>query len=266
MDRLVVELKMSEAEAFRHLNRLVENVNSTLSQILQGQLFEETDMEKFEAMERRFHFNPTLGNVIFASAAFGYAFTLIDFAKMWASRLKLDEQAIADNLFSDSYLGGGKINPNAESKGRRSIFEQLVLAPLWEVQKCALIDKNVEKLKEFSTKLKLPAVKSKQLADAFPEFMRSWLPLSSTVIRSIAHCVSAQDAFKTLERMITIFPANDSEPLAEAVRSCNPDEKLCVAFVVKLFCIDDQKIALVRVMSGTIRKGRHSFRFNSILH
>lgn len=134
MDRLVIELKMSEAEAFRHLNRLIENVNSTLSQILQGQLIEETDLEKFEAMEKRFHFNPAFGNVIFASAVHGYAFTLVDFAKLWAPKIKIDEKALIENLFSDCYLAGGKINTNAENKGRRTLFEQLVLSPLWEVQ------------------------------------------------------------------------------------------------------------------------------------
>jgi ribosome assembly protein 1 len=134
MDRLVLELKMSEFEAFRHLNRLIENINSTLSQILQCQLIEEKDLEKFEETEKRFHFNPALGNVIFASAVHGYAFTLKDFAKLWATKLQLDENLLTEHLFSDSYLGGGKINPNAESKGRKSMFEQLVLAPLWEVQ------------------------------------------------------------------------------------------------------------------------------------
>jgi ribosome assembly protein 1 len=134
MDRLVVELKMSEDEAFRHLSRLIENVNSTLSQIIQGQLIEEADLEKFEAMEKRFHFNPAFGNVIFASAVHGYAFTLADFARLWAPKVKLDEKLLIENLFSDCYLGAGKINPNAESKGKRSLFEQLVLSPLWEVQ------------------------------------------------------------------------------------------------------------------------------------
>jgi translation elongation factor EF-G len=43
--------------------------------------------------------------------------------------------------------------------------------------------------------------------------------------------------------------------LNEAVRLCKPDDQLCTAFVVKLFCIDEQKVALVRIMSGTLRKG-----------
>lgn len=131
LDRLVIELKMNEAEAFRHLSRLIENVNSTLSQILQGQLIEETDLEKFEAMEKRFHFNPALGNVIFASAVHGYAFTLQDFAKIWAPKVNIDEKTLIEHLFSDSYLGGGKINSNAESKGRKSLFEVRILYKLF---------------------------------------------------------------------------------------------------------------------------------------
>src|SRR5438045_3491339 len=117
---------MVEAEAFQHLNRLIENVNSTLSQILQGQMIEQEDWAKFEALEQRFHFNPTHGNVIFASAVHGYAFTVADFAKLWSPRLKLDEKTLAESLFSDSYLASGKIHADAEKKGRRSLFEQLV--------------------------------------------------------------------------------------------------------------------------------------------
>lgn len=113
----------------------------------------------------------------------------------------------------------------------------------------------MDKLKEFAKKLNLPAVKSKQIVDAFPEFMRLWLPLSSTVIRSIAYCVSAQDAFKSNERMSVIFPANDSDRLYESVQNCDSNNTLCCVFVVKLFCIDDRKVVLVRVMSGTLKKG-----------
>lgn len=86
--------------------------------------------------------------------------------------------------------------------------------------------------------------------------MRLWLPLSSTVIRSIAYSVSAQDAFKSNERISVIFPTNDSDRLYKSVQNCNPEDPLCCVFVVKLFCIDDRKVALVRVMSGTLKKGK----------
>lgn len=61
LDRLVVELKMSEAEAFQHMRRLLELINSCVSQILQGYLLEE-DWHKIEATESSRHFDPTKGN------------------------------------------------------------------------------------------------------------------------------------------------------------------------------------------------------------
>jgi hypothetical protein len=42
-----VELRMSEAEAHRHLQRLIEFVNAYLSKAIQGQLLEE-DWHTFE--------------------------------------------------------------------------------------------------------------------------------------------------------------------------------------------------------------------------
>ena len=127
LDRLIIELKMSEAEAFAHLTRLIENVNSCASQILQGALREE-EWSAFEAAEAQIHFDVARGNVLFSSAIYGWAFGARDFAKIWSERLKVDERELAERLFTDAYLSGsGKICANAEKNGRRALFEQLVL-------------------------------------------------------------------------------------------------------------------------------------------
>ncbi|KAI6226028.1 Elongation factor 2 [Aphelenchoides besseyi] len=254
MDRLVVELKMTEAEAFNHLTRLLENVNSCMSQILQGQFIEETDWSKFEETEKKKHFHPASGNVVFASAAHGWAFDVRDFAKLWSTRLQIDEAELAERLFSDSYLAGGQIHADAERKGKRTIFEQLVLQPIWEVQKCAFIDNDLDKLKAFAEKLKLPSVRAKRMEDAFPEFMRSWLPLSKSALKAVAHSTSAHEAFQSVGRLNVIFPANDSPELMNAIKNCNAEDDFCVGFVVKFFKKDTSYYTLVRVMSGTLQK------------
>lgn len=127
LDRLIIELKLSEAEAYAHLTRLIENVNSCASQILQGAYLEE-EWSAIEAAEAQIHFDVAHGNILFSSAIYGWAFGARDFAKIWSQRLGVDERDLAERLFTDSYLNNaGKICENAEKNGRRPLFVQLVL-------------------------------------------------------------------------------------------------------------------------------------------
>ncbi|KAL7074249.1 hypothetical protein ACQ4LE_006531 [Meloidogyne hapla] len=318
IDRLIVELRMSETEAHKHLQRLIEFMNACLSKAIQGQLFEE-DWKIFDQLEARMHFNPSKGNVLFASALYGYAFAIEDFAELWAKRLvarqtwQSDETnknrrtdvkgeiselrtQLAQHLFSrDHYFSTktNKICSDAEQKDKKTMFEQFVLEPLWEVHKCALLDKTVDKLSQIASKLSLPALKCKKGDEAFPELMRNWLPLSSAIVRACARSCSAQNAYQLSQkesegsdwnRVRDLFVQNDgdvgtlvdknqlSTPLpftADCLCKCDPKGPLMIGFVAKAFTASDQvqiqrRISLCRVMCGTLRKGDQIFVYKSL--
>lgn len=49
------------------------------------------------------------GNVIFSSAVHAYAFSMDDFAEIYAPKLNLNKSELAKSLFGDFFLHGGKI-------------------------------------------------------------------------------------------------------------------------------------------------------------
>lgn len=122
-------------------------------------MVDDLDWVKLEKAENDIHFDPVKGNVLFGSAFYGYAFALDDFAKLWENRIEgISRKEFCQFLFSsDHYLAIVKkqILPDAENKGKKSLFEQLILDPLWEIHKCALIDKDLEKLNSLAKKLGL---------------------------------------------------------------------------------------------------------------
>ena len=266
LDRLVFELKFTESEAYKHIQRLIEHVNSCLSQIITGTFLEneQDDMEKMEATEDRLHFDPVKGNVLFASAVHGFAFSLDDFATIWAPKLGMEDskKELIEALYSDSYLAGGKIKPDAEAKGKKTLFEQLVLQPVWEVQKVGLIDRDFDKLKILAGKLGIPPITSKRLDEAFDEFMRNWMSLTKAVLKATLKGKSAKIAFDDEERASMI--TTKGHVLYNPIRACDKDSDMALVFVAKLLKFEEHKVAMCRVMNGTIKSKSHFIHIDSL--
>ena len=144
MDRLVTELKMSAAEAYTHLSKLLEQVNAVLGSFFQGERMEE-DLQWREKMEQRInaaaakdsedvngsdpevpdntedtqstvtgsyqerddedlYFAPENNNVIFSSAIDGWAFTVHQFARLYEKKLGIKRSVLEKVLWGDFYL------------------------------------------------------------------------------------------------------------------------------------------------------------------
>ncbi|TKR93285.1 hypothetical protein L596_007770 [Steinernema carpocapsae] len=260
MDRLVVEVKLSPEEAFRHIRCLIEQINSCLSQIIHGQLVEE-EWCKFDEMEQSLHFDPTKGNVIFTSAFLGYGFSVDSFVNLWAPKLSIEPAELRASLFSDCYVAGpGRIKPDAEKLGKKSLFEHLVLEPIWEVYKHALIELNIERLQTIAKKMGVPPLRSKQNVDIIEEFMRSWMPLSRAVVLACAKVKSARKAYNNEERLLSILGHEGLQhPLFSILKECDADSETTVLFVAKILRSAGQNVAMCRVMSGTVKAGDRMF-------
>lgn len=100
-------------------------------------------------------------------------------------------------------------------------------------------------------------VKSKRVADAFDEFMRGWLPLSSACMRAVARSVSARDAFKRTNRLASLS-LSKGHPMYEAVRSCS-DDSFTVVYLAKVLQFGDRVIAMCRILSGHVAAGDELF-------
>ncbi|KAJ5497106.1 Translation elongation/initiation factor/Ribosomal beta-barrel [Penicillium fimorum] len=171
MDRLVTELKMSPAEAFSHLSRLLEQVNAVIGSFYQGERMEE-DLQWRERMEDRvnaaaardqgskkssaddesapsitegtefeerddedLYFAPEKNNVIFCSAVDGWAFTIRQFAAIYEKKLGIKRTVLEKVLWGDYYLDPKtkRVLGAKHLKGRalKPMFVQLVLDSIW---------------------------------------------------------------------------------------------------------------------------------------
>ena len=167
MDRLVTELKMTPAEAYTHLSKLLEQVNAVLGSFFQGERMEE-DLNWRERMEERvrataakeaelanqetdatgeiqfeerddeeLYFAPEKNNVIFSSAIDGWAFTVRQFASLYEKKLGIKRNIMEKVLWGDFYLDPKtkKVLGRKHLKGRnlKPMFVQLVLEQVWAV-------------------------------------------------------------------------------------------------------------------------------------
>ncbi|KAK2592562.1 Cytoplasmic GTPase/eEF2-like protein (ribosomal biogenesis) [Conoideocrella luteorostrata] len=166
MDRLITELKMTPAEAYVHLSKLLEQVNAVLGSFFQGERMEE-DLNWREKMEERvaaaaaakasadddlsdagelqfeerddedIYFAPEKNNVIFSSAIDGWAFTCRQFASLYEKKLGIKRGLMEKVIWGNFYLDPKtkKILGPKHLKGRnlKSMFVQLILEPVWTV-------------------------------------------------------------------------------------------------------------------------------------
>lgn len=254
IDRLFVELKQTPAEAFAHIRRLMEQVNSCISQIVSGTLVEEDDWKKVDTAEQGLYFSPEKDNVIFASALHGYGFSLSDFATIWSPKLSISAGELKSKLFTDSYLSKGVLKAGADHFDKKSLFEQLVLEPLWEVHKCAFVDEDFDRLKRFAAKMHTN-IRSKRIVDGFDEFMRSWLPLSEACLRAVTYATNARDAFKRSNRLASLSLMDDTHPMYNHVYNCSQDS-VTILYLTKILHFDDANVtAICRILSGHIAVG-----------
>jgi ribosome assembly protein 1 len=167
IDRLVTELKMTPAEAYSHLERVLEGVNAVIGGFYQGERAQE-DLEWREKLDQKraareqqkqdalndaasepdldqnyeerddedLYFAPEKNNVIFASAIDGWAFTVRQFAGIYEKKLGIKRSILEKVLWGDFYLDPKtkKVLGQKHLKGRnlKPIFVQLVLEPIWQ--------------------------------------------------------------------------------------------------------------------------------------
>ncbi len=90
MDRCFLELKVEGEEAYQTFQRVIENANvimATYEDPLLG------DVQVY----------PEKGTVAFSAGLHGWAFTLTNFAKIYASKFNVDEKKMMERLWGENY-------------------------------------------------------------------------------------------------------------------------------------------------------------------
>jgi ribosome assembly protein 1 len=182
IDRLITELQLSPDEGFSRMTKLVEQVNAVMGSFFAGERMEE-DLKWRETLEARvaaakeatiskntpedsadvemptefeekddedIYFAPEKHNVIFASAIDGWAFTIRQFADIYAKKLGMKKALLEKVLWGPYYLDPKtrRVVSEKHLKGRKlkPMFVGLVLESIWAIYQSTVLQKYVASL------------------------------------------------------------------------------------------------------------------------
>ena len=249
IDRLIVELKLTTVEAYQHLLKIVEQANVVMHTFRteHGALSDgDTSKSQLHTIDSLLSsrdapfFDPVNGSVIFASAVDGWAFRLVDFVALYASKLNVSDGELLKGLWGNYTYSSkeSKIVMRKESNiHAKNMFSQLILDNIWSVYDSCQMNYNLEKIEKISNSLKIKLnpfeIRSKDTKSVTKAVMSQWLPLSRTVLLSVINNLPNPLSAQKLkfENLQITFP--DNQPLSDCSRCCTESANT-TAFIAKM--------------------------------
>lgn len=249
VDRALLEPKVEKEDLYQSFCRTIESVNviiSTYNDAVLGDV----------------QVHPEKGTVAFASGLHGWAFTLRQFAKRYASKFGVDKDKLMAKLWGDNFY-----NPttrkwttqplDADGKPLERAFNMFVLDPIFKIFDAVLNAKGdiLSMLDKLSIKLTQDEreLEGKALLKVI---MRKFLPAGDSLLEMIVINLPSP-ATAQRYRVETLYEGPLDDETAIGIRDCDPSGPLCL-YVSKMVPTSDSGrfYALGRVFSGTIRAGQ----------
>jgi elongation factor 2 len=247
MDRALLELQLEPEDLFQTFQRIVENVNVIIA------TYSDDSGPMGEV-----RVDPSKGSVGFGSGLHGWAFTLKQFAEMYAEKFKIDVVKLMNRLWGENFFNPKtkKWSKQKDDDNKRS-FNMYILDPIFK-----LFDVIMNYKKEETEVLlgKLGIVlkhedKDKDGKALLKVVMRTWLPAGEALLQMIAiHLPSPVVAQKYRMEMLYEGPHDDEAALG--IKNCDPNAPLMM-YVSKMVPTSDKGrfYAFGRVFSGKVCTG-----------
>jgi elongation factor 2 len=247
MDRALLELQLGPEELFQTFQRIVENVNVIIA------TYGEDDGPMGKIMV-----DPSIGNVGFGSGLHGWAFSLKQFAEMYADKFGVQVEKLMKNLWGDRFFNPKtkKWSSQQDAESKRG-FVQFVLEPIFKVFDCVMQVKKEETAK-LVEKLGVKLTSEEKDLEGKPlmkVLMRKWLPAGDTLLQMICiHLPSPVTAQKY--RMELLYEGPHDDEAAVAIKTCDPNGALMM-YISKMVPTSDKGrfYAFGRVFSGRVATG-----------
>merc|ERR1719234_2870763 len=204
--------------------------------------------------------SPENGTVGFGSGLHGWAFTLKQFAEMYASKFKINLDKMMKHLWGDYFFDAKnkKWVKSASATAPKRGFVQWILDPIYKAFKNIMEEKDDEVAKIMKVcgvvlKGDDKDLKGKPLLKCF---MRNWLPAGETLLQMIAiHLPSPLTAQNY--RMEQLYEGPKDDAVALAFKNCDADGPL-MAYISKMVPTSDKGrfYAFGRVFAGKIATGQ----------
>jgi len=256
MDRALLELQLEQEELFQTFQRIVENVNVIVATY--------ADDDGPMGVVRVDVNNASVG---FGSGLHGWAFTLKQFAEMYASKFGVDVDKMMKKLWGENFFNSKtkKWSKTKDEDNKRS-FNMYVLDPIYMVFDAIMnfkkdqVEKLLGKLTTADGKLVKDVLKHEEKEmEGKPLMkcvMRNWLPAGEAMFQMIViHLPSPVTAQKYRAEMLYEGPPDDVACVG--IKNCDPEAPLMM-YVSKMVPTSDKGrfYAFGRVFSGKVATGQ----------
>merc|ERR1712106_1028864 len=256
MDRALLELQLEQEELYQTFQRIVENVNVIVATYC--------DDEGPISVVR---VDVNNGSVGFGSGLHGWAFTLKQFAEMYATKFGVDTDKMMKKLWGESFFNAKtkKWSKEKADDNKRS-FCMYVLDPIYMVFDAIMnfkkeqTEKLLGKLTTASGKLVKDVLKTEEKElEGKPLMkcvMRNWLPAGDAMFQMIViHLPSPVTAQKYRAELLYEGPHDDV--VCMGIKNCDPEAPLMM-YVSKMVPTTDKGrfYAFGRVFSGKVATGQ----------
>ncbi|VAI39507.1 unnamed protein product [Triticum turgidum subsp. durum] len=247
MDRCFLELQVEGEEAYQTFSRVIENANvimATYEDVLLG------DVQVY----------PEKGTVAFSAGLHGWAFTLTNFAKMYASKFGVDEAKMMERLWGENFFDPATKKWTSKNTGTATCkrgFVQFCYEPIKQIIATCMNDQK-DKLWPMLKKLGVTMKNDEKdlMGKALMKrVMQTWLPASRALLEMmIFHLPSPSKAQRY--RVENLYEGPLDDIYANAIRNCDPDGPLML-YVSKMIPASDKGrfFAFGRVFAGRVATG-----------
>ena len=210
MDLAMLTLQLEQEDLYQKFQRIVENVN-----VIIATYNDETGpMGDIKV-------DPSKGSVGFGSGLHGWAFSLKQFAEIYAEKFKIDVEKLMNRLWGENFY-----NPSSKKwskkfdEGYNRSFCMFVLDPIFKVFD-AIMNFKKEETAKLLEKLNIVLKgddKEKDGKNLLKVVMRTWLPAGDTLLQMIAiHLPSPVTAQKYRMEILYEGPNDDEAAVGKSI-------------------------------------------------
>ena len=249
MDLALLTLQTEKEDLYQTFQRCIENVNVIVAQ------FGEVDGPMGDISVQ-----PFTGTVGFGSGLHSWAFTLKNFAEMYATKFKIEVTKLMKRLWGDNFFNTETKKWTKQKTCEQDIrgFVQFVLTPIYTVFD-TVMNKSQEDAIALAQKMNVKLDSEEKNLMAKPllkTIMRKWLPAGEALLQMICiHLPSPVTAQRY--RMELLYEGAMDDEAALGIKNCDP--KACLMmYISKMVPTSDKGrfYAFGRVFSGCVQTGQ----------
>jgi len=247
MDRALLELQMEQEDLYQTFQRIIESTNVIIATFAD----DDGPMGCVQV-------DPCHGTVGFGSGLHGWAFSLKQFAEIYAAKFKIEPVKLMKRLWGDQYYSGKEKKWNkVGGAGYVRGFNQFVLDPIFKMFD-AVMNFKKDVYTKLLEKLEINLNSEERELEGKPlikRIMQKWLPAGETMLQLITiHLPSPVVSQSYRAAMLYEGPPDDDACMG--IKNCDPNAPLMM-YISKMVPSSDRGrfFAFGRVFSGKIATG-----------